>query len=152
MSGYLLAGFIKLPNDTPPINFHLGVVPTANTSVSGTASVAGCFDDIGPSGTLTQLYSGYVTYACVINTTNSNGAWSGRTSFTGQTFAATPVTVTWNTTSGNWFVCRFPSTSAAYPCVDVKTSLENQNYVLVQGANHASCPTISSVATVQSYP
>jgi hypothetical protein len=152
VNGYLLAGYIGVPtSNPPPINFQISV------QLVGAAALYGCYEDIGTNGTGTQLYSGYVSYYCVINTADSNGAWSGSTTFSGWTFP-TPgkpsIPVVWGTDDGEWFVCRFPSSAAAYPYVDVTKSLLNQNYVLVQGAHghHAACPTINSVATVQSYP
>jgi Tfp pilus assembly protein PilV len=147
VNGLLLTGYIGLPgNNPPPVNFHISVHPTPNTSVTGTAALVGCYDDIGPSGTLAQAYAGYVSYACVIDVGNSNGAWSGTTTFSGQTFASPPVTVAWGTTAGKWKVGRYAPNGSAYPYADVKTGLENQNYVLRTGT--ASFPS----GTVQSFP
>ena len=66
----------RVQQQSPPINFHISVAPVAN------ATLFGCFDDIGASvGNGTQQYTGYVSYNCVINTANSNGAWSGSTTY-----------------------------------------------------------------------
>lgn len=164
INGLLLAGYICArwvtsggghcdvpdhPPVGPPINFHISVTPAPNTSVSGTAVLSGCYDDIGASGTGPEVYPGYVSYACVIDATNSNGAWSGTTTIAGTTFASPPVAYTWAKTRNNWFICRYTANGATYPYVDVTKSLESQNYVLVPGANgNPSCPT----GTVQFLP
>jgi hypothetical protein len=149
-NGFIFSGYIGHPGSSPPINFHISFSPAANTSVGGTASLIQCFDDIGTSGTGAEVYPGFVSYICLINTASSNDAYSGTTTFSGQTFASPPVAVTWGTTSGSYFICRYtPAGGVAYPYVDVKKSLLNQNYLLKAGANgNPSCPT----GTVQHTP
>lgn len=146
VAGYLLGGYVGVSTSSLPNDFALRVQTAANTSpLSGTATFVACWDDHAAMQ-YTNPY--FVSYACVVGTSGSNGAWSGTTVFTGYTTTTPPG---WNP---QYRMCRYFTAGTPNVYTNVTASLLNQNYVLVPPVTHGhttnpgSCP----VGTVQHQP
>jgi Tfp pilus assembly protein PilV len=153
VDAYLVTGYIGFgAGGSAPV-----AAPTSAIDLSFVLSegaVDTCYDD---SAAATKIYSGFITYTCVIvgldHDANpaTRSRWSGRSDLVGADVGV----------SGGDKVCRYTADyngngvidSAEHPASysQVTDSLENQNFLIIKSS--ASCPTgVATTATVQHQP
>lgn len=136
-SAFILAGYVS--------RHSISAFPTGlavNTGgLSGATSTSCTMGDAVDQNSGSAI-AGYKYYLCVVEIP-VNSSWSGSVRLAGMA------------TGDNRLVCRFQFPAAAgisansrnvQPYATVRESLDNQNYVIT---DNATCPTISSLATIQ---
>ncbi|BAL25519.1 hypothetical protein [Azoarcus sp. KH32C] len=173
LNGYLISGFITagVSPRTPPDFLNIGTTAdlTDTTTINGQtsismlpsitapASLVQCFDD---SETATKQYASTISYVCIVTPNDSDGnpdtpsVWSGTL---GIDLTGTGVAI--GTGSSDVKVCRFGASGTSDGTttsnrahhsnyVDVTETLENQNFILIQGNRNCD----SSLSEVQHQP